>query len=40
MTEDRDRALAAGAEDFDSKPVRFEQLLGKIERLLIPELCR
>jgi CheY-like chemotaxis protein len=40
MTEDRDRALAAGAEDFDSKPVRFEQLLHKIERLLIPELCR
>jgi len=40
MTEDRERALAAGAEDFDSKPVRFEQLLGKIERLLIPELCR
>jgi CheY-like chemotaxis protein len=34
MTADRNKALAAGADDFDSKPVRFEQLLAKIERLL------
>jgi len=34
MTNDRDLALAAGADDFDTKPVRFEQLLGKIETLL------
>lgn len=40
MTDDRERSLAAGAEDFDSKPVRFEQLLEKIERLLLPELVR
>lgn len=34
LTADRETSLAAGADDFDSKPVRFEQLLGKIERLL------
>jgi CheY-like chemotaxis protein/anti-sigma regulatory factor (Ser/Thr protein kinase) len=31
---DRDRALAAGADDFDTKPVDFAQLLAKIEALL------
>jgi two-component system cell cycle response regulator DivK len=34
MTNDRDLALASGANDFDTKPVRFEQLLGKIGALL------
>jgi len=34
MTNDRDNALAAGADDFDSKPVRFQQLLTKIAALL------
>jgi CheY-like chemotaxis protein len=34
MTNDRDLALAAGGDDFDTKPVRFQQLLGKIESLL------
>lgn len=34
MTNDRDMALAAGADDFDTKPVRFHQLLGKIAALL------
>jgi two-component system cell cycle response regulator DivK len=34
MTNDRDMALAAGGDDFDTKPVRFQQLLGKIEVLL------
>ena len=34
MTNDRDLALAAGGDDFDTKPVRFEQLLEKIEALL------
>lgn len=39
MTDDREKSLAAGADDFDSKPVRFEQLLEKIEGLLPkPEL--
>lgn len=40
MTDDRENALAAGADDFDSKPVRFELLLEKIERLLLPEPAR
>jgi len=34
MTNDRDRARAAGGDDVDSMPVRFEQLLRKIETLL------
>ena len=34
MLADRNKSLAAGADDFDSKPVRFDQLLSKIERLL------
>ena len=34
MPADRDMALAAGSDDFDSKPVRFDQLLTKIEALL------
>ena len=34
MTGDRELALAAGGDDFDAKPVRFERLLEKIETLL------
>lgn len=34
MTTHRDMALAAGGDDFDTKPVRFQALLGKIESLL------
>jgi two-component system, cell cycle response regulator DivK len=34
MTNDRDMALAAGGDDFDTKPVRFQQLLEKIEALV------
>ena len=34
MTNDRELALAAGGDEFDSKPVRFQQLLEKIESLL------
>jgi CheY-like chemotaxis protein len=34
MTNDRDNALAAGADEFDSKPIRFQQLLAKIQALL------
>lgn len=34
MTNDRELALAAGGNEFDTKPVRFPQLLGKIESLL------
>jgi CheY-like chemotaxis protein len=34
MTNDRDKALQAGGDDFDTKPVRFQTLLEKIEALL------
>jgi two-component system cell cycle response regulator DivK len=34
MTNDREMALAAGSDEFDSKPVRFDRLLDKIETLL------
>ena len=34
MAGDRDRALAAGCDDYDSKPVEFERLLDKIKGLL------
>ena len=36
MLADRNKSLAAGADDFDCKPVVFEQLLAKIGRLLPP----
>jgi len=34
MTNDRDRAVEAGCDDYDTKPVDFQRLLGKIETLL------
>ena len=34
MTNDREIALAAGADEFDTKPVQFQSLIAKIESLL------
>lgn len=37
MAGDREAALAAGCDDFDTKPVEFARLLEKIEALLPKE---
>jgi two-component system cell cycle response regulator DivK len=34
MAGDRERALAAGCDDFDTKPIELDRLLGKIDALL------
>lgn len=34
MTSDRDKAIQAGCDDYDTKPVELPRLLGKIEALL------
>ena len=33
MAGDRDRALEAGCEDYDTKPIEFPRLLEKIDRI-------
>jgi len=37
MLSDRDKAFAAGCNDYDTKPVEFHRLLGKIHSLLTVE---
>jgi len=37
MSGDRKNALEAGCDDYDTKPIEFERLLGKIEILLKKE---
>ena len=34
MDSDREKAMAAGCDDYDTKPVELDRLLGKIEQLL------
>jgi DNA-binding response OmpR family regulator len=34
MAGDRERALAAGCDDYDTKPVELDRLLAKIRALL------
>ena len=36
MSSDRDKALAAGSDDYDTKPIELPRLLEKIEALLSP----
>jgi two-component system cell cycle response regulator DivK len=40
MEGDRESALATGCDDFDTKPVQFPRLLGKIQSLLPAEADR
>lgn len=35
MNGDREKAIEAGCDDYDTKPVELERLVGKIERLLV-----
>lgn len=34
MVQDREDALAAGCDDFETKPIEFERLVGKIQHLM------
>jgi len=34
MSGDRERAMEAGCDDFDTKPIELDRLLGKIDALL------
>jgi CheY-like chemotaxis protein len=34
MAGDREKAIAAGCDDYDTKPVELDRLIGKIEKLL------
>ena len=36
LAEDRDRAFAAGCDDFDTKPIDLTRLLEKMDTLLAP----
>jgi two-component system, cell cycle response regulator DivK len=36
MNGDRERALAAGCDEFDTKPIDFDRLVQKIHNLVVP----
>jgi two-component system, cell cycle response regulator DivK len=38
MASDRDKALAAGCDDYDTKPIELARLLAKIDALLLRPL--
>jgi CheY-like chemotaxis protein len=38
MANDRDKALEAGCNDYDTKPIELPRLLAKMEALLVPVL--
>lgn len=35
MADDREKAMNAGCDDYDTKPIEIDRLLGKIETLLL-----
>jgi two-component system cell cycle response regulator DivK len=37
MAGDREKAMEAGCEDYDTKPIEIARLLGKIAALLLPK---
>lgn len=40
MSTDRDKALDAGCDDYDTKPIELPRLLGKVEALLPAGVAR
>jgi two-component system, cell cycle response regulator DivK len=40
MSGDREKAIEAGCDDYDTKPVELDRLIGKIQRLLGVEEAR
>jgi two-component system cell cycle response regulator DivK len=38
MAGDRDRAIQAGCDDYDTKPIEFPRLMEKIDRLLTAKM--
>jgi two-component system cell cycle response regulator DivK len=38
MAGDRDRAMQAGCDDYDTKPIEFPRLMEKIDRLLTAKM--
>ena len=40
MANDRDKALQAGCDDYDTKPIELPRLLAKIESLLAREVAQ